>query len=219
MTKHKLALYSILTTLPLAFSIVPAFANTTWNNNDPNVTWITDPMNDVANDGVQPSKGKDILKVGMDNDSVNNQYVFRMYLNGIVPNMTDVGTIYNIYFGATPSPTGQNSDYVTYSFSWDSIRGKYSKASATDLDSLAFSQPDNKTLEWKANKNEITGSILYFMGATTDSTGQLTGTHPYDITATPIPAAAWLFGSGIVGLIGIRRRTQERFTDETQRRA
>jgi hypothetical protein len=27
-----------------------------------------------------------------------------------------------------------------------------------------------------------------------------------DVTPTPIPAAAWLLGSGLLGLIGIRRR-------------
>ena len=29
-----------------------------------------------------------------------------------------------------------------------------------------------------------------------------------DVTATPIPAAAWLLGSGLVGLVGIRRRKE-----------
>jgi hypothetical protein len=33
--------------------------------------------------------------------------------------------------------------------------------------------------------------------------GQITAT---DVTPTPIPAAAWLFGSGLMGLVGIRRR-------------
>jgi len=31
-------------------------------------------------------------------------------------------------------------------------------------------------------------------------------TVTYDYTPTPIPAAAWMFGSGLVGLVGIRRR-------------
>ncbi|NVN98839.1 MAG: VPLPA-CTERM sorting domain-containing protein [Geobacteraceae bacterium] len=27
-----------------------------------------------------------------------------------------------------------------------------------------------------------------------------------EVTATPIPAAAWLLGSGLLGLVGVRRR-------------
>jgi len=30
-----------------------------------------------------------------------------------------------------------------------------------------------------------------------------------DVTPTPIPAAAWLLGSGLLGLVGVRRRTGE----------
>ncbi|MHB8741628.1 MAG: VPLPA-CTERM sorting domain-containing protein [Sulfuricaulis sp.] len=30
--------------------------------------------------------------------------------------------------------------------------------------------------------------------------------HPGDVAAVPIPAAAWLFGSGLLGLIGVARR-------------
>jgi len=37
---------------------------------------------------------------------------------------------------------------------------------------------------------------------------QITGTVAQDITPTPIPAAAWLLGSGVLGLAGIRRRKQ-----------
>jgi hypothetical protein len=30
----------------------------------------------------------------------------------------------------------------------------------------------------------------------------------YDYTPTPIPAAAWLLGSGLLGLVGMRRKKQ-----------
>jgi hypothetical protein len=30
--------------------------------------------------------------------------------------------------------------------------------------------------------------------------------YTYDATPTPIPAAAWLFGSGLMGLSGLRRK-------------
>ena len=38
------------------------------------------------------------------------------------------------------------------------------------------------------------------------STSQWTATTT--ATATPIPAAAWLLGSGLMGLVGIRRKMQ-----------
>jgi len=34
------------------------------------------------------------------------------------------------------------------------------------------------------------------------------GTGPETIVGVPIPAAVWLFGSGLIGLIGIARRRQ-----------
>jgi hypothetical protein len=30
-----------------------------------------------------------------------------------------------------------------------------------------------------------------------------------EVTPTPIPAAAWLLGSGLLGLVGIRRRKEK----------
>jgi hypothetical protein len=36
--------------------------------------------------------------------------------------------------------------------------------------------------------------------------GTVTIDYTYNATPTPIPAAAWLLGSGLLGLAGIRRR-------------
>jgi hypothetical protein len=33
-------------------------------------------------------------------------------------------------------------------------------------------------------------------------------TFSFDVTHVPIPAALWLFGSGLLGLIGIARRSK-----------
>ena len=40
-------------------------------------------------------------------------------------------------------------------------------------------------------------------GELTKDTGEFTRTH------TPIPGAAWLLGSGLVGLMGVRRRMKK----------
>ena len=39
-----------------------------------------------------------------------------------------------------------------------------------------------------------------------DTTGGVIGVDNVSATPTPIPAAAWLLGSGLVGLVGVRRR-------------
>lgn len=61
--------------------------------------------------------------------------------------------------------------------------------------------------------NGASSYTLFQLGGTYDSTtGKYTEIYGPQIngavsaTATPIPAAAWLFGSGLAGLAGIRRR-------------
>ena len=47
-----------------------------------------------------------------------------------------------------------------------------------------------------------------FQGLTNDNTGQavLNGYAIHDVSSVPVPAAAWLFGSGLLGLIAIARK-------------
>ena len=58
--------------------------------------------------------------------------------------------------------------------------------------------------------NPITGE--YFLSWTSQITGTLSGTSIWELSGTatpsavPIPAAVWLFGSGLVGLLGVARR-------------
>ena len=50
---------------------------------------------------------------------------------------------------------------------------------------------------------------MYFDGTWNDSAGTLTGYVAERNTPVPIPGAVWLLGSGIVGLIGLRRRMRK----------
>jgi hypothetical protein len=47
----------------------------------------------------------------------------------------------------------------------------------------------------------------YILGSVAlDATGKLTFTGNSSTTPVPIPAAVWLFGSGLMGLVGVSRR-------------
>jgi hypothetical protein len=63
----------------------------------------------------------------------------------------------------------------------------------------------NKTLTWEVNSN--LGPYFSWWATASKYNGNL---ELYDstskVSATPIPAAAWLLGSGLLGLVGIQRR-------------
>jgi hypothetical protein len=50
------------------------------------------------------------------------------------------------------------------------------------------------------------GTVLYYAAAELGGTGDGSGTTIIAAPAVPIPAAVWLFGSGLLGLIGMARR-------------
>lgn len=76
---------------------------------------------------------------------------------------------------------------------------------------LMFAQTGN-ILEWKINDTYLNGPFDWW--AATIMPGSSPATT-YDMTApitTPIPSAAWLLGSGVVALIGLRRRKVGRYS-------
>lgn len=67
---------------------------------------------------------------------------------------------------------------------------------------------DNLTLNmWLLGLGEDAHGELYLLGSTSLGPSGLTG-QIYQISAVPLPAAAWLFGSGVAGLVGLARRRQ-----------
>lgn len=55
-------------------------------------------------------------------------------------------------------------------------------------------------IQWNLGDIATTGGILIFTGDTTSAT--------FQATVVPLPAAAWLLGSGLLGLFAIARRKQ-----------
>ncbi len=97
---------------------------------------------------------------------------------------------------------GPSSTYT--STSWTTLE----QDSLTMLDFVANDSTNPDFLE--------TGSEIIFGYARSNSTGGFTGQtrHGIDnwlvtINPVPVPAAVWLFGSGLVGLIGIRKKASK----------
>ena len=82
-----------------------------------------------------------------------------------------------------------------------------------DSVSVMFKDSTNSILNFSFSIDDSSIPNLIVSGTTlrarvTDKVSDptLTITSPYTVTAVPIPAAAWLFGSGLIGLIGVARR-------------
>lgn len=159
----------------------------------------TDPEEDI------PVKSKNIqeLRVGADTGS----YYFQMLLEGAPA----ANTFYGVYLGLPGNSdlTIENADYAAESV----LRTKYSNyfwAYFTDYtgskveSSIPGFRYENKVLEWTVAKTDIESSWFHYMGATSTSSGLISDTTA--VAATPIPGAVWLLGSGLVGLIGLRRK-------------
>lgn len=70
-------------------------------------------------------------------------------------------------------------------------------------------EQNGATLEWKVAANSLGNPASFSWTAASIDSGALVTTYSMTqpAVATPIPAAAWLFGSGLLGLVGIRRRS------------
>jgi hypothetical protein len=70
---------------------------------------------------------------------------------------------------------------------------------------------DGEVTTVSANTNPVepftpfSGAWTYFQGVNAGGEG-IEKKGFYTVTAVPVPAAIWLFGSGLLGLIGIARR-------------
>lgn len=173
----------------------------------------------------------DISGIGFTQDADN--YYFSMSLNGAInQNPSGIHTAYFIAFDTTAgggwlaNMTGV--DYMIRVFHDSSKGDKVSTstnqsgiykfdASISDWDYDFSGKPtvnfsisdDRKTLGWVVSRNDLfLPGIWEFAGLTHSSSGNPRYDHT-PMTPTPIPGAAWLLGSGLVGLIGLKRRTRK----------
>lgn len=75
------------------------------------------------------------------------------------------------------------------------------------LEILSFSPTFSKIIRIRIElATDAEGNGIGTLEATTDDLGDATGTFTWQPVMVPVPAAAWLFGSAVLGLAGIKRR-------------
>lgn len=173
-------------------------------------------INDVNENGLPQQLN--IQKIYYARD--DQYHYFRMDLEK-VPQVGNTD-IYSFYFDAAPGgangPTNA-SPYIPSGLTGiDHVIGattqggsffkEYQSGTWTSLNSGEYKQ-SGLTLEWKTSLGDL--PLNFSSWGVSVRTNNLWGN--YDIagplTATPIPASAWLFASGIIGLVGLKRKSRK----------
>ena len=145
-------------------------------------------------------------------------HYFRLDLAGTLSKSTDYGIYIDSKAGGGTTPPANGIDYYLLSnyvkATWDTKEGRWittgnnDRFTSTSGQSLFFQSSENsgKTLEWSISpKGQWDfGTSFNWLAATTSDSGALL--DKTQVAATPIPGAVWLLGSGILGLVGMKRR-------------
>ncbi len=165
------------------------------------------------------------------NGNVQNRVIESNLLNTMVfaPRIRDTFTSmfdFEIYAFSLDGYAGWNTD-VGYRTDGSGDKGPTSVSRSADGDRLTFRYDDEILINafapgvheeslfpyiiTDASNYELTGSMTIFGYEADDhsNTFQLTLTGLAVPSAVPVPAAVWLFGSGLIGLIGIARRQKQ----------
>jgi hypothetical protein len=93
--------------------------------------------------------------------------------------------------------------------SWDASSGDAFNLFSAPQIAVPVGYISGTNISGNATKNGASFATLGFaLGSyvSTLTNGSFTDTVTVNVSAVPIPAAAWLFGSGLLGLVGIARR-------------
>lgn len=172
-----------------------------WYDPDANLTWLADakvngPMNWVdANawaagldiDGVTGWRLPDTL---LPDASCNIQSGSLSYGHNCTG--SEMGNLfYNVLGGtaATSIVTSHNSNYDLFSNLQSNLYWSGTELAILTISAWAFDM-NNGFQSYNGKTNNFYGWAV----------------HTGDVSAVPVPATVWLFGSGVIGLIGIARR-------------
>jgi hypothetical protein len=89
---------------------------------------------------------------------------------------------------------------------WFSVGGVGGSTSGIDIDAFGWGVLDFFSfvrLTDDPNEGSNTGSTV---GADIDAVGAISSAPPVTIPAVPVPAAVWLFGTALIGFVGMSRR-------------
>lgn len=195
--KRKTVVFSLLLAGTLLAS-APAVAAPLYDGWSAVTPTVTDPVGDAP-------PGLDIT--GIRHASVGGDHFFRMDVMGPIPIPGNSYTLFAL--NAPPAP-----DYIFSSTTkpiTDPNIISFTKTFTNDTNSedatsrFRYTNNGNGSffLEWSLENDAALNSVFYLAGKTGVGTATIDTTS---MAATPIPGAAWLFVSGILGLIGIKRK-------------
>jgi hypothetical protein len=194
--KRFVTIMAVLSSVSIASGSAIAAPLYTWDS----VTPIRDQIGDA-------SSGIDIDSIRFARDAGGTKY-FRMDVNGTPV----IGATYSFF--VANSPTFLDPDY-TFADRFKNVIS-FTKTFTNNTDSDATSHfnygsinNSNKFfLEWSLENDSSLKPTFYVSGKSylNPNPG---GTDTTNVSATPIPSAAWLLASGVLCLIGLQRRNKQ----------
>lgn len=154
----------------------------------------------------------DIQSVSVTSNTDTKTWDFTMQLSGNPTTAPVGGLTYSIFFGSMGGdPLFSKSEYQVDANSTKLSRGKislfYTGTEGTtggDLSPVSTGH-SGTSLFWSVKKSDISLGSFYFAGQSALSSDN-SFKERTSVAATPIPGAALLLGSGLVGLLGLNRR-------------
>lgn len=202
------------------FAADPVFSSLFGNNNAANIFWnvtAADATGTGANLGRQilstATLGTDASTFSTTNTGVSNaanQFTtfFNNANNQPSPDSTTCGTSASCFSTDTGDLqyAGTKSGLPIWGKSWGGLGGTLNNTGNLG-DSLGFySFVPNASLGFMQADRSRYENASGLASFTLAADGSLTYSIPGETTVVPVPAAAWLLGSGLMGLVGVARR-------------